>query len=242
MRKKGQFWTVTLSAALALVLTLSLGFWQLRRADQKLALEAVIFDKKSMVAAENAELFAMKIIANAYHHPVRLRGHWLHAHTVFLDNRQMNARQGFYVLTPLKLSGRDQAIVVQRGWVPRNFQDRTLLPALPTSEAEVTVQGRLAPPPAKLYELAGTGTGAIRQNLDLAAFAAEIRQSLVLASVVQTEPTDAQDAKALQRNWPQATSGVDRHHGYAAQWFALAVLIATLYVWFQFIAPRRKSR
>jgi surfeit locus 1 family protein len=241
MRNTGRFWLVTASAALAVALALSLGFWQMRRAEQKLSLEAAISDKKSLPALENTALIAIENIANEYHNPVQLKGRWLHAHTVFLDNRQMNARQGFYVLTPLKLSGSELAIVVQRGWVPRDFQDRTRLPTLPESDAEVTVQGRLAPPPAKLYELAGTGSGAIRQNLDLEAYAAEIRQRLVLASVVQTAPTDAQDAQALQRNWPQATSGVDRHHGYAAQWFALAALIATLYVWFQFVAPRRKK-
>jgi surfeit locus 1 family protein len=241
MPTRSRFWIVTIAAALAVALTVALGFWQLGRAEQKLALERAISDKKSLPALENNALIATKNIATDYHQQVVLRGRWLHTHTVFLDNRQMNARQGFYVLTPLMLAGSSQAIVVQRGWVARDFQDRTRLPDLPKFEAEVTVQGRLAPPPAKLYELAGAGTGAIRQNLDLGAFALEIRQPLLMASAVQTVPTDAQDAQALQRDWPPAASGVDRHHGYAAQWFALATLIATLYVWFQFVAPRRKK-
>jgi surfeit locus 1 family protein len=33
---------------------------------------------------------------------------------------------------------------------------------------------------------------------------------------------------------------VATNYGYAAQWWALSILIAILYVWFQFIAPRRK--
>ena len=36
-------------------------------------------------------------------------------------------------------------------------------------------------------------------------------------------------------------AGVDKHHGYAFQWFALCALTAGLYVWFQIIQPRRRA-
>jgi len=35
------------------------------------------------------------------------------------------------------------------------------------------------------------------------------------------------------------TSGVERHHGYAFQWFGLAALIVFLYAWFQFLRRPR---
>jgi surfeit locus 1 family protein len=48
----------------------------------------------------------------------------------------------------------------------------------------------------------------------------------------------------MQRDWPAVSSGVDKHYGYAFQWFGLCGLIALLYVWFQivrrFIRPRRE--
>lgn len=239
MTARFRFWTVTLAALLGVSATASLGFWQLGRAAQKTALQAALDDKNSLPTLVNNDFIAMKNIANEIHRPIHLLGQWLPDRTVFLDNRQMNARQGFYVMTPLRLSGSDQAILVQRGWVSRHFQDRSALPALPTPTGEVQVRGRLAPPPAKLYAFSGPEQGAIRQNLELAAFAAEIGQPLLAASLVQTQPIDAADAKALLRDWSAPNTGVDRHHGYAAQWFALAALIASLYVWFQFIAPHR---
>ena len=49
-------------------------------------------------------------------------------------------------------------------------------------------------------------------------------------------------SEGLQRDWPAPALGVERHYGYAFQWFGLSALVAILYVWFQFIAPRRKSR
>jgi surfeit locus 1 family protein len=35
------------------------------------------------------------------------------------------------------------------------------------------------------------------------------------------------------RDWPVVNAGVEKHHGYAAQWFALTALIVGLFAWFQ---------
>jgi surfeit locus 1 family protein len=157
-------------------------------------------------------------------------------HTVFLDNRQMQGRPGFYVVTPLKLEGSDRAVLVERGWVQRNFIDREKLPAIETPAGPVELHGRLAPPPAKLYEFAGAVGGPIRQNLDLAQFRAETGLALLDLAVQQTDAP----SEGLLRDWPRAASGVEKHYGYAFQWWALSALIAILYAWFQFIAPRRR--
>jgi surfeit locus 1 family protein len=236
---RSRFWILTAATLVGVAVTLALGRWQMDRAGQKQALQAAVDEKNKLPAADNMYLLAIKDVATVVHRRASLRGQWMAEHTVYLDNRQMGGQPGFFVLTPLKLQGSDLAIVVQRGWVARNFQDRSQLPVAPTSAQEVVVSGRIGPPPARLYELKGAGTGAIRQNLDLSSFAAEIRQPLLPVSLVQTAPTDAADAQALQRDWPALNAGVDKHHGYAAQWFGLAALIAILYVWFQFISPRR---
>lgn len=232
-----RFWQATAGAVLGVAATLALGFWQLGRAHEKLALYAAIEAMKSAPALDQRGLAATKNIASVMHRPVVLRGTWVPQATVFLENRQMNAKPGFYVVTPLKLAGADAAIVVQRGWVQRNFQDRTALPPIETPAGAVEVRGRLAPPPGKLYEFAGAAPGPIRQNLDLAAFRAETRLALLEASVQETGPA----SQGLLRDWPEANSGVDKHYGYMVQWWALSALIAILYVWFQFIAPRRRA-
>lgn len=231
-----KFWAVALAAVLGAGVTLSLGAWQWGRAQQKLALQAAIEARRALPPLDGAAL-ASADLADLQHREVLLRGTWLAQHTVFLDNRQMAGRQGFYVVTPLRLPG-GQAVVVQRGWAPRDFNDRGRLPAVQTPTGEVTVRGRLAPPPAKLYEFQPGEAGAIRQNLDLARFSAEVRTPLLPLSVMQLG--DA--SEGLLREWPQATSGADKNYGYAFQWWALSVLITVLYVWFQFIAPRRRAR
>jgi surfeit locus 1 family protein len=217
--------------------TLALGAWQMGRAGQKLALHAAMQERLAMPPVDQKTLLATSSATELMHRPVVLRGTWLPQHTVFLDNRQMGGKPGFYVVTPLKLEGSTAAVLVERGWVQRNFIQRDKLPPIATPPGAVELHGRMAPPPGKLYEFAAAGLGPIRQNIDLAQFRAETGLALLDLAVQQTgEPSEG-----LLREWPEAASGAPKHYGYAFQWWALSTLIAILYVWFQFIAPRRKA-
>ncbi|RYF44072.1 MAG: SURF1 family protein [Comamonadaceae bacterium] len=235
--KSARFWVLSCAAATGIAATLALGAWQLGRAHQKIGLQAAIEKQKVLPVLDQRALLAIENRANLLHREVVLRGTWAAGNTVFLDNRQMGGRPGFYVVTPLRLAGSEAAVLVQRGWAPRNFTDRAQLPAVETPGGEVEVRGRIAPPPAKLYEFDSAAQGAIRQNLDLAAFRTETGLALLELSVQQAGAA----SQGLSREWPQVASGVEKHYGYVFQWWALSALIAILYVWFQFIAPRRAA-
>ncbi len=153
-------WVVVLATASAMALTAGLGFWQLGRAHTKIALQNRILEKNTQDVSVNASLIAINSEANwpnMLHRSVRLTGQWLTEKTVYLDNRQMGARQGFFVLTPLRLSGSDTVVVVQRGWIPRNFQDRTQLAAVDTPTGDVLLNGRIAAAPSAIFELGSAG-------------------------------------------------------------------------------------
>ena len=230
---------VLLGALLAMALTARLGWWQLDRADTKTALAEQLAERRGLPALDNAAVLRSAAQAEAVvHRGAALRGRWVPAATVFLDNRPMGGKTGFYVVTPLLLEGSDQAILVQRGWVPRDFQDRTRLPAVRSAEGVVEVRGVLAPPPSQLYALGAESGGAIRQNIALPAFARETGLSLLPMSVLQSGGEDS----SLRQDWSRPGADVAKHHGYAFQWFALCALIGLLYVWFQLISPRRKAR
>jgi surfeit locus 1 family protein len=242
---------VLVAAVLAASATARLGWWQLDRAQQKLDLQARITARGSLSPLPQADLPRTEAAAADQHYrPVQLRGRWLQAHTLYLDNRQMNARQGFFVVTPLQLAPGD-AVLVQRGWMPRDFADRTRLQPLPAQPGEVLVTGRLAPAPSKLLDLAGAEQGPIRQNLDLAAVSGELGIALRPLSVQQTQPAGAVPADGgpitawpddgLLRAWPAVAVDVGKHHGYAFQWFSLSALVVGLTLWFQFLRPRLRS-
>ncbi len=236
-----------LVAAVSLAaLSFRLGLWQLDRAAQKQALQQQIEARSALPVLPQRLLARDPADApGQYQRRVKLRGEWLASATVFLDNRQMNGRPGFFVLTPLRLHDPDapaaklQGLViwVQRGWIARDNDVRTRLPAIPTPAGVVDVAGRVAPPPARLFQFAADDNGPIRQNLDLDASAHELAQPVLPMSILQTEDPSS-GADGLLRQWTAPASDIRKHQGYAFQWMALCALVVGLYGWFQIIRPR----
>ena len=234
-----RFGLLTISTVLAIIATLMLGRWQLSRADQKEAIQSYMERQGELLPLVGQEVLLSPDPSALLQRRVLLQGEWLVDKTVFLDNRPMMGRPGLYVVTPMRLEHSQAVVLVQRGWVPRNFMDRMQVPDIRTPVGVVAIEGRIVPPPGKLYEFAGTETGRIRQNLDLASFCVEVGLALPGWTVQQL----GAESDGLLKQWPAASTGVEKHYGYAFQWFALSALIAILYVWFQivrrFIIPRR---
>lgn len=226
-------------AAAAIALTLSLGQWQTRRAAQKLALEA------QWNAAEREA--PRRISARDLPHPgqlplrVVLSGEFDHARSVWLDNRQQDGRPGFWVVTPLRLDG-GAVVLVNRGWVARDPADRTRRAPVVEPTGALEIEGLAVTHAPRLLEL-GTGGNAgplpaIWQNLDFAQF--EAASGLAVARLVVQQTGGADDG--LLRHWARPDSGVDKHRGYAFQWYALSALIAVLTVFFSVRAWQASTR
>lgn len=236
----GSRFIILLAAVAGALATARLGLWQLDRAAQKTAVHDAMLRQRALPPLAAAELAREPAAATAQQHrAVTLRGTWLAAQTVYLDNRPMDGRAGFYALTPLRLAD-GSAVLVQRGWLPRDVTDRTRITPPPTPAGEVDVQGRIATGPARLFELGTAASGPIRQNLDLGAYARESGLPLRPVMVVQEGSAPAANDDGLLRHWPQPAADVQKHYGYAFQWFAMSALIGGLYVWFQLIRPARR--
>jgi surfeit locus 1 family protein len=195
------------------------------------------------------------------HRRVKLRGVWLSEHTVFLENRFMAGRPGFLVVTPLQLESSAHAVWVQRGWVPRDPADRTRLPELTTPTGTTTVEGRVVQEISRVYALGDANAVAVNtapasaapsSSAPQPARASRIWQNLpglqlgsptqwLGVAVLQTAASQGDAPDGLLRDWPAVDVGVAKHYGYAFQWFALCGLIMVLYVWFQFLSPRRRK-
>lgn len=235
-RQRG--WIILVAAVFAVAVTARLGVWQLDRAAQKIALQTAIDERAAEPHLPADALARDAEAASAQHHRrVRLEGRWRDAYSVWLENRQMDGRPGFILVTPLQLAD-GSAVLVQRGWAPRDPRERTRVPSIASPVTPVEVHGRIAPPPDRLFDFGDPGQGSIRQNLDLAAHARET--GLVLRPLSIKQLGDAGDG--LQRQWPQVALDVHKHYGYAFQWFALCALITGLYVWFRIVQPRRRRR
>jgi surfeit locus 1 family protein len=237
---------VSLATLVGVGLTLALGRWQLQRAAYKEDLAQQVQARAALAPLPQDALLALgpELLPPQAQRRTVLRGIWLPEHTVALDNRQMLDKQGFFIMTPLRLDtagagvGAGAVVLVQRGWLPRNFLQRDVLLPFETPAAAVEVAGTIALAPARIYAFDPAEKGVIRQNLDLATYRFETGLPLRDFILVQQGPT----AGGLLRSWPAPNLGVERHYGYAFQWFSLTALIAGLYFWFQWLRPRGRAK
>lgn len=221
----------TLSALLVVVIGSGAGVWQLKRADQKIRLGSTL---EAMLQLPALDANALDLsLEQANQRRVQARGRYLPEEVVWLDNRPRpipeggaaNAAQsGFYVMMPLKLEGKDKIVWVNRGWAPRNNENRTELPPVNTPDGTILFEGVAFAHPGKVYEL-GKAEGSrnkprIQQNFDLEGEATTHRW-LQFPFILREYSNNANDG--LVRNWASPTIGVDRHYAYAFQWFALAL-------------------
>jgi surfeit locus 1 family protein len=223
---------VALAAALAMiVLTVSLGNWQLRRAQEKLQLQAS-WDRAGQAEPIRVAGPGLADIGRQLPVRVQLRGRLLFEHEVWLDNRQMDGQAGLMLLTPLKLAD-GLVVLVNRGFAPRDARDRSRLPAVARPLDQVTIEGLAVEHTARVLQLgenapAGDGRPVLWQNLDFDAF--ERARGLTVARWLVQQTGGSDDG--LRRNWPRFDAGIDKHRGYALQWYSLAALIAGLTLFF----------
>lgn len=217
--------------ALVVAATVSLGRWQLQRADERRAVAAAI--EAGRVQPPLALSAGMAAEQLQPWRPARASGAWRHDLTVLLDNRNQDGRPGFWVATPLMLDAeRDDAVLVLRGWLARPLGD-TRMPDLPAPSGRLTVDGELATHVPRLFELnrdagrlpagwpqGGNATPPRVQNLALPDLAAATGLHLVPAVLMQTGGND----DGLLREWPQPSIDADKNMGYALQWFGFATI------------------
>lgn len=201
-------------AGLALaLLTLQLGNWQLGRAHEKGALQA----RLDAAAAAPPLADAVPTDPPDGRH-VRLHGQWLRDATIYLDNRVRAGRAGYHVLTPLRLAD-GTAVLVDRGWIAA-ASVRAQLPEVPTP-ADGQVGGTVRRPQPAPFMLGGAvAQGRVWQSLDLAQY--RQRSGVAVRDWIVRQTSVADDG--LVREWPRPDAGIERHRGYALQWYALAAL------------------
>ncbi len=208
----------------------ALGQWQTHRAQAKEALQA------SMQArATQAALAALPADGNAdaneFRHIV-LRGEFIAPWTVYLENRPHDGAVGFHVLTLFKPVGSTQAVVVARGWAPRDAVDRTRLPQAPLPVGMTQVEGVLRRDAGHVMQLGQPDAPrpqAILQNLDMAALA-QASGWVLSPYVIEQGAATAGAADGLLRDWPAPALGSERHRGYAVQWYALAGMAILFFI------------
>lgn len=222
--------------AILLPVFIHLGLWQLGKAEaghtRQAELDARGGEAPAAMPGRPATAEQLR------HRRFELRGEYEAGRQVLIDNRVHDRLgAGYHVITPLRLAGSDTRVLVNRGWIPA-AADRRDIPAAPVPSGPVEVTGVAVVPGERFFTLgpeaaASPGSPAIWQNLDLGRFRNELGEPLQPV-VIRLDPGAP---GGFVRDWPRADDRVDRHLGYALQWFGFALASAGIWAFFLLRRP-----
>jgi surfeit locus 1 family protein len=221
-----RLFTTLLTLAL-MVLLISLGRWQLRRADEKQAL----FDLFAAGTGVTRHIDGSTPLVPRYQH-VEADGHYDQTRQVLIDNMVNGERVGYFVITPFALAGGGW-VLVNRGWVPMGAS-RAERPAIPVGADARRIHGRAAHMPSPGIQM-GTPAALAPPYPVVAAFPTRSEIAALLGESSWTPATDlvlldAADPDGFVRNWTAPGFPPIRHIAYAVQWFALALTLFIIYI------------
>ncbi|MBT4653466.1 MAG: SURF1 family protein [Thiotrichales bacterium] len=220
---KLRFLIPTALIALTCAFLLSLGFWQLDRAEEKRAIEASIKD----ASTGTVELIvSTETLEDKEYYEVRIQGQYLNEKQFIYDNQIVDQISGYYVLTPFVLKGQPKAIIVNRGFIPWNGRrDKFADIFVDSSSREIMVQ---VSKPIKRMELKSIELDSVFPVLIQAI---DIDGLIVLSGVELTTVVGLLNASASDgfvRKWEPYTGSIEKHIGYAIQWFLMALVLAII--------------
>jgi surfeit locus 1 family protein len=216
-----------LAVVLCTALFVYLGAWQSGKGNR---LAQALAQRAARSQLGPVQVTALPLVAaEVQDAPLHVVGSYDTAHQIFLDNRQHEGQPGVHVITPLKIEGTDSYILVNRGWVGWQL-GRSVLPVVATPKGRVDITGLAAVPSTKKFFLIPDHPEEkpqLWERLDLARFEALLGHELQPV-VLQQTGGDAPDT--LIREWPAPEDRVAKHHGYAFQWYGMAVVLVVLSV------------
>jgi surfeit locus 1 family protein len=218
-----------------------LGFWQLERLSERRAQNAQVMSRLAEVAVPLERL--------PHNSTVRFRGATAKGTYDFENEfvvtaRSRNGSPGVHVITPLRMSTSDTAVLVNRGWAYTPDGMRVDL-ALFREDSIAVIEGFVEEYSVARGPVSTPSVARAARRLDRDSVAA--RMPYPLAAVVLVQQLDSGEAIAVDRGTPVRVEPppLDEgpHRAYAIQWFAFALVgvIGTLLV-LQRDRTRRASR
>lgn len=219
-------WIPLIATIFVCVLGLMLGQWQSQRALEKEHLKAL------MTAQVNLPPVPLNLTSDIKQLELRrisMLGEFVEDWPIYLDNRSLHGVAGFDVLMPFHLKDSDVHIMVARGWLPRNPNNRLALPKLETPKGQILLVGRVRTSLDRVFQLGKPvipDKSAIVQNIEIDGMRKATK--LAFADFFVEQWSDQPDH--LRRDWSQLGTGSEKHRAYAFQWYALSLMAFIFFV------------
>ena len=231
----------TLVVVLAIVVMVNLGFWQLRRLDERQMFNEAVAARIDQAPVPLDELVPPGATVGddelraVEWRPVEASGRYLPDEEFLVVHRSQGGRAGDNVVTPLLLED-GRVLLVTRGFVPQDTEWS------PPHAGNVVVEGRLRRSESRrtgALSDPAEGDLAEAQRVDIPRLAAQLPGEIVPMYVELTgsEPTAA---GALPEPIAQPSLDEGPHLSYAVQWFLFSALVAI--GWVLAVRKSRKVR
>ena len=207
-------------AVVVAAVCIRLGFWQLSRLGERRAANALVASRLDS-AAVGPERLPADTMRSRFRR-VELQGEYDFAHELVLAGRTHDGSPGINFLTPLRLPGRDTAIIVNRGWV---YAPDAMTVELPRwrEAGPVRVGGFVNTYHDASADAAIEDRPRTLKRFDYDAIAAALPYPVADYYVVATSPAvGSRDSVPVRLEAPPLDEGP--HLSYAIQWFAFAVI------------------
>ncbi|MGW5100708.1 SURF1 family protein [Streptomyces sp. NPDC004100] len=228
-----RWWGINVFVLLAVPFCVFMGSWQLSRFEGRVQDSRTATEQAASDHSETARPLATMLPVDKRTSGERVTASGRYGKQLLVPDRQLDGRNGYYVLTLLRTGG-GQSLPVVRGWLPGRADARTA-PAPPTGE--VTVTGALQAP-----ETPGDNGVSAQGGLPAGQTGA-----ISPASLVNLVPDKLYDAwvtldqgdagmKAVPATAPAGT-GLDlkafQNLGYTGEWFVFAGFV--IFMWFRLL-------
>jgi len=213
---------------------IKLGFWQLERAETKLNIAQQLILNQPL---KLQQLPQDNIDNQLNKRDISVSGRLLHRYTWLLDNQVKNGKVGYQVVVAAAIESEPRLALINLGWIAAPVE-RTTLPTLKQWSGIVQLDGKLHVPTENPYTLASPETLEWPKRIaeiDFSLLEQHTEREIVHAVIRIDQASELGYDK--QWRWSNRMT-VDKHKGYAFQWFALAFTLLVLTVYFGFRLTR----
>jgi cytochrome oxidase assembly protein ShyY1 len=226
------------------VVMINLGFWQLRRLDEKQALNSRIRARSAEPVAPVDRLVGpdagKDAVAALEYRKVTATGTYRADQEVLVRYRSLEGAPGSWVLTPLQLDD-GRAVVVNRGWIGNNGRLEAVPDAFRAPSGPVTVTGLVQLPETRGSIGTKDPKAVTLTNLaraDIARLDAQVPEDLLPLYVQLTKQAPAVQRGSDPRLLAEPALDEGPHLSYAVQWFLFTSIVLVGYP----LILRRRAR
>ncbi|KAG0143918.1 hypothetical protein CROQUDRAFT_80559 [Cronartium quercuum f. sp. fusiforme G11] len=116
------------------LLTFGLGTWQVQRLKWKQHLIQDLEDKMRVDPIRLPESINPEVIPEFEYRKIRVQGVFDHSKEILIESRTRDAELGYHLITPLVRSEGGEPILVNRGFIKREFKEQSSRPASVTGD------------------------------------------------------------------------------------------------------------